>query len=406
MRKTLGRRSLASAFALVLIAGGLFAAPAAFGADGEPPADDREANDKVLSATVNDELVATMDALEAYGLVGAKSEIRAQVLQTEIAGDGHLILRYYDSNPGPSDPFQTALAEMPATPLRVEAVPVKVDPEKLNALAQKLSTPGDDSLAAFGVTSVNSVEIDGTTGQLTVYVSGDIHGLEGTRSVLVNELPVHLEQDGVVDFQSRDADGAPWSGGAQLRATATAGYPDCTAGFNWVRWDSGQAMGSTAEHCYEGTGSPYWYNGSNWFGTRYFYTSSRDAILFQGNGYNPNVFVGSATTNDLRWVTGAVASEPVGTAIALSGGRSGLNAGTILSTTIYASGKGPFRETTVTACMRGDSGGPWLTTTTAGAAIAHGQHGGIRRLAGTSRCFYMPVTPISAALAANIYRAW
>ncbi len=100
-----------------------------------------------------------------------------------------------------------------------------------------------------------------------------------------------------------------------------------------------------------------------------------------------------------------MASEPVSSAIALSGGKSGLHAGTIRNIAFTSGGKGPWRETTVSACQGGDSGGPWLTTMSgSGDVIAHGQHGGVREYAdGSLRCFYMPVTPISAALEASLY---
>lgn len=76
--------------------------------------------------------------------------------------------------------------------------------------------------------------------------------------------------------------------------------------------------------------------------------------------------------------------------------------GTILSETRYYQGAGPFRLTTVDACMGGDSGGPWLTTRNDGKAIAHGQHFGYFTVSGIVRCAYMPVTPISAELSASL----
>lgn len=178
----------------------------------------------------------------------------------------------------------------------------------------------------------------------------------------------------------------------------------CTAGFNWRKWGTTEQMGSTAEHCYEDTGSSNWYNGSAYYGQRYYFNKSRDAMLIRSSpsgSYNNAVFVGGPSTNDIRLVTSASGDVASGV-IAFGGGVSNYNSGTIKNATFYASGKGPYRLTSVHTCVGGDSGGPWLTAHSNLTINAMGQHGGYYSGPAGAGCAYMPVVRISAALSASV----
>jgi hypothetical protein len=389
------------AFALI---GAIAPAHAEQGPD-EPPEQQLSAEEveDLLSQTVNDTLYETIAALEAAGIGGIGNEFPNHFAAWRVSDDGKTLEVFYNST-GDQVAVKALVTQVEkvasTAPMEVMAVAVDFDPAARSNLAQRISADAEGWADQLGLGGIGRVDFDTITGDVTIVATDET---VTPSSIEIEGTPVSVVGDrGEVKFQNRAVDGAPWTGGAKLRFDTSSGGADCTLGFTWVRWDTSEVMGGTADHCYSlGGGNPYYYNGSALVGYRHFYSTARDSMLLRSspqNQFRPSVFVGDAVTWDSRYVHSAVASPPVGTPIALSAARSGLHVGTILSSTTYSGGRGPFQYTTVSACLDGDSGGPWLTTLANGRAVAHGQHVGIIG----SNCLYMQVTLISAALSATL----
>ena len=397
-----------SMFAVALLASAtLLAAPhAVLAAPDTNNGNDAEI-DATLAPTANDRLFETSRQLEAAGVLGARSELAAIIADSRIADDGTWELLYFAGHARATTVLKLIDKVNAAAPLEVRAIPVDTDPVTLHKLAERISLGSESDLELLGVPSISGVRVDAERGVLIINVPSDATAQAG--DPVIEGVPVEFDSNVNVQTQSRDWDWAPWTGGVALRNSATLGEADCTAGFNWSRWADGEKMGSTAEHCYNTTTQSWRYNHGNPVGQRYYYNSSRDVFLmrsYQGaNKFAPNVFVGETTTNTTRTVVGSMASPPVNGAVALSGARSGLHTGKILYNGYYYNGIGPITVTDGTFCRRGDSGGPWLATNSAGNVIAYGQHhGGFTNNAGTVvyNCLFIPVTPISATMQATI----
>lgn len=355
--------------------------------------------DNFLRSVVQEDLYQTQVALEDAGVYGVGSIYDAVILDSELTAENELVIRY-----NPQDPLSPSLLEAidraaTQAPLTVRATPINVDPGELQELATEISLGGDYWLSAFGVPDIVAVLTDGRTGQLTVSTSADIE----PRETVVEGVTFILTGNAIVDFQSRASDYAPWTGGGLLTNGSSA---TCTMGFNWRKWAPTEFMGSTAEHCFEATGSSWWYNNGNSVGVRYYYSTTRDTMLFRSptiNQFNNTVWVGGPYTNDLRTVTSASATDVFGAVVAFGGGYSGYASGTNSYGGLTLGGKGPWRLTNIHSCIGGDSGAPWLTAHSDLTINAEGQHGGYyNNGAGLAGCFYMPVTPIAAALNASI----
>lgn len=382
-----------SACGLVLLgiaAGPVVAAPVD---DGLGPISEETAS--VLDSVSQDDVINSMLALEKVGAIGAEGVYDGLYLGSELV-DGDTIVVRYNNTAEAARKFESLVrAAAEEAPLKIELRGVAVDPGALNRLAAEVSAGDSTKLRALGVTGVSAVGIDDTTGELTVQVSGKTP----RSAAVIDGVKVNFAPSATVDFQSRQLDSNPWSGGALLNGGR------CTAGFNWKKWSSGEVMGSSAEHCFEATNISTWKNGAANWGTRYYYSKPVDAFLSRSNPqgqYSATAFLGGPSSNDFRKVTTASA-DVSGGVVAFGGGVSGLSAGKNTSFTFYASGKGPFRLTTVTSCVGGDSGGPWLTTHSNRTINAIGQHGGYYDDGSRRGCFYMPVTKISGALSASIY---
>lgn len=206
-----------------------------------------------------------------------------------------------------------------------------------------------------------------------------------------------------VDWQvGRTSDFSPWSSGDRI----TAGIYECTSGFNWKKWGTGEYMGMTADHCAVAGGLTWKTAGVSW-GTGVQSDPVKDAILMRaasGSSFNTaTAYVGGATTSDLRRVYTFRATPMFNDIVALSGATGGLGNGKIIKTDFSASGVFPIVLVNYTGCMSGDSGGPWLTTQAGtGYVEAWGQHEGKFLYQGAYYCGFMPLNPISTALQASI----
>ena len=261
--------------------------------------------------------------------------------------------------------------------------------------------------AQLGLANVTATGVDPDTGEVIVYTSGrlstPVHRVVESGELGSGPVPVRVATSrGEFVEQSRLDDSAPWSGGGKLQPTTSlAAQAYCTMGFVWKKWGSGELMGSTAEHCYEAQHYTNWYNYGTYVGVRYYYDTQADAMFLRSSPasqFNPNVFVGDQYTTTLRWVVGASGGPILNAPVALSGGNSGLTVGHITGWGTYYLGKGPIVMTSLSTCIPGDSGSPWLTTESDGDVIAHGQHLGIFN----GSCGFIHVQTISAALSASI----
>ncbi|WP_448003590.1 hypothetical protein [Agromyces bauzanensis] len=313
--------------------------------------------DALLAQTVNDPLVATIAALEANGVGGVGNKFPAHFAGVEVINDGDQINVLYNAD---GDPHVLAsfLSEVEAVAsgatLKVLPVPVAFDPQQRAKIAQQIAADSKAWAVRLGLSSVSGVNFNTVSGEISI-LTPDEAVARASNIIEVDGVPVSVlggAEKGVP--QNRAVDYAPWSAGAWLRIGTQPGGADCTLGFTWKKWGTGEVMGGGANHCSIQTGSNNWFNGDKWVGTRYYYSFQTDSMLLRSptkGQFSASVFVGDVVTNDIRDVHGAVATEPVGGAVALSGARSGLHVGTILADTRYdESGRGPFRLTTIDAC--------------------------------------------------------
>ncbi|WP_173921711.1 hypothetical protein [Agromyces sp. Marseille-P2726] len=216
---------------------------------------------------------------------------------------------------------------------------------------------------------------------------------------------------GQPEAQTRYDDYAPWTGGLRLVAdTGLTSTIRCTSGFTWQVWSNLELRGSTAEHCNYLGGVSTFYNYGEYVGTRLGSDLAIDTMLIRSSPlsqFSASVFVGNYATSDIRSVTGADATPTIGEPVALSGGVSGLDIGWVNAVGQATIGEGgiflyPFVRTNYQECAEGDSGGPWLTTTATGDAIAHGQQYGHILVNGVKNCFYFHVQDISFAMSATL----
>lgn len=276
--------------------------------------------------------------------------------------------------------------------------------------ARSIAQDSKSWASKLGLDDIVGTDVDPATGAVLVFTSEPVEQARVPSPAFVGSIPIAVQgSSGGVDLQDRVDDYAPWTGGARIRHDSVATAPaECTLGFTWRKNETGELMGSTAEHCYEETGWSFWYNWGTFAGNRYYYNSVRDTTLLRGSpvgSFSASVFVGAATTGVIRDVNSAQPSVVINGAVALSGGISGLTVGSNISAGFFDSytGKGPMVRTTVSSCSAGDSGSPWLTTLSgSGDAVAHGQHVGRITVAGAYQCLYMPVSVIAPALTATI----
>lgn len=413
MRSMLNRRSALGVTGLILM-GVLMPVPATGAPNVSLPdnaADSaREEADRVLAQIpFKDELPAVSARLDKAGIFTKFPDVYGSAKVDPTTG---VLTVSYDgaTNPESARLFLDQLNTVSQrAELKIQAVDAGFSSAGRSELARKIATGHKAWAPQLGLRDIVGAEVNAETGGITVYTSEPASELGNRAAASAEGVAVSVVgSSGAVEFQSRVDDYAPWTGGARIRHDSVATGPaECTLGFTWRKNQSGELMGSTAEHCFEETGYSNWYNWGAFVGTRYYYSNVRDTTLLRGSpqsSFSASVFVGSATTSDIRDVNNAQPSPIVGGAIALSGGISGLTVGENLATGFYAqSGEGPMVRTSVSTCAGGDSGSPWLTTLAgSGDAVAHGQHVGRVSVGGQWQCLYMPVFAIASALTATI----
>ncbi|MDR6866087.1 hypothetical protein J2Y69_000672 [Microbacterium resistens] len=107
---------------------------------------------------------------------------------------------YAADDPVPASPAPEVLSKAVH---RAQAVPENVDPQRLNTLAQELSEAGADARVALGVETINSVEVHATADGLTVFTSDTLSAGDKARILLIDGIPVRLDEGGEVVLQSR-----------------------------------------------------------------------------------------------------------------------------------------------------------------------------------------------------------
>lgn len=309
-------------------------------------------------------------------------------------------------------------------PVTLAFTTVKYSKARLLAAADELISTSETW--APGLTGLSYAGPDTALG--TVVLGVDLKNLAAWRTALPNaraKVPVTVrgEAESGIDFQSRQVDYSPWSGGQTIYGTRSTGSgaleTTCTAGWTWVRWSGLGDAASTAEHCvnlrdgsgnYLGTSYTPWRNlgTEGLVGAAVKTSPAADAALLQssGQGYSATVWVGGVDTTDLRPVQSAAASDSIGEQVALSGAATGLHVGTVIATDYpIALASGTLRVTILGTAISldGDSGGPMLQTYSgSGNARAKGMLIGLRSYSGSSRTIYTQITRISSFLSASI----
>lgn len=407
-----GCRVVAGAGCAAMLVSALTFAPA-FASEGA----DADAGGGIAGIT-DQALDDTLQMLQDAGVSDANPAFRGKTTLEVTEGGKGLTLRY----DGSADNAATLRAAIDSV-IGKTAIPVTVKQSDFSisgreALATALMTPSSGLAKLYGIGSPTSAAVNQVTGEVSVTLQGPVPAgarlSNGKDQIDVDGVPVQLipGAEVSVDFQvSRNADAAPWSGGIDMHN----GSASLSQGFTWRKWGTGELMGSTAEHGYQVTGITSWYNNASLVGNRYYYNVAADTSLLRsspGSSFNANMYIGSATTTERRWVVSAVDTIPSGLQTALNG-ASGLKPaatigpfsftipGAVSGTTI-----GPIRYVNSSNCLSGDSGGPWIRTNNDGTIIAVGQHVGLvtNGFYGVyNDCAFVPVVQISSALSASIY---
>jgi hypothetical protein len=300
-----------------------------------------------------------------------------------------------------------------------------------------LSLAGQDALlhdfldgrAAWGGESarrkVVSASIDPKTGRLDATVTGDLASLqEAAHRRFGDAVSLRLgrpPQEQYGGFDRYGNGGYPyWASGIPLWETYVVGLetPACTAGFKWKRWSDDLRYASTAGHCW----AP---------GTNVFYTNTQQRMGYVGTKYLNNgenidfefirltvgapdnsIAVGGKFDTNNAYVTMADNDGTnTGVEVCSSGANSGLVCGKIInrkSAVVRLSGVITYNLTCVEAdsrlTLRGDSGGPWLSTDSAGHVKAWGQHLGTADCDndGADEMVFSTVKNISARVGATL----
>lgn len=386
---------------------------------------------RVIEQLGDDDFNATVQMIQDAGINELNPEFAGDVL-TDGFTEGTLVLRYLESAPSATKVLSIVESLKGKTPVPIVAEPTQVDIGNLNETAAVLTANNGDLAREHGIANVTGVETNLLTGRIILLTSDQAsvdaaaRNADGTPSIMIDGIPVEVayEPAGAAEagFQaSRVNDDPSWSGaihllsGTGLTNPATGMTFDCTAGFNWRKWGTNEILGSTAEHCHRYTGVSTWRNAGTIVGNRYYYDIAADTFLMRSDGwnsrFNPNVYFGSRTTSDRRWVVADVTTNQAGRQVALNSGW-GLRAPAVVlpyTRTVATSWGtiGPIQFADTTACDSGDSGGPWLQTYTNGDVIGVGQHSGrfgVAELGGAARCGFIPQVQISAELSASIYK--
>lgn len=224
--------------------------------------------ESILDQTVNDPLVNATAALEAAGVGGVKNEFTEVFAGIEVVNAGDQLQVYYNANANNPvlEDFLTRVQTVAAVAdLKVLPVPVTFDPQLRADLAREISANSEEWAKRLGVSSVSSVSFDTVSGQISI-LTPDSHSARGFESLEVEGIPVSVVVDGEAKVvpQNRSVDAAPWTGGSRLKYLGSTNATDCTMGFNWRKWGTTEAMGSTANHCFSLTGFSNWYNSGSY----------------------------------------------------------------------------------------------------------------------------------------------
>lgn len=395
---------LAAAAALCVVGVG----SAAYAANPGPNQKPDPAADALLAPTANQKMQQTLALLEKYNVDDRNADYKGAYSLEQLDNGTKLLARYSTNHPASARLLEALKQVQKEAPLPIELVPFTFDLAKSNVVAAQIMAKDSILAVKYGLTPTIAV-VDQATGTVNVETSdtspeAQSLGTNGELMVALDgvNIDVRIGSGKPIDYQySRNSDAAPWSGGIAL----DNGAYGVTASFTWRHWGDNELMLATAEHAWEESGVSTWYN-NGVVGTRYYYNTATDATLLRSSPlsqFNPNIYVGSSTTTDVRPVVGALNNLPLGTALALDG-RWGLQAATSVGWQgAYSSRKGPFVLTYSGSCQPGDSGGPWIQTDASGNVIAAGQHVGRAYYSGAYRCIISPLGPISTAMGASIY---
>lgn len=207
----------------------------AVGADtpSDPPESSSEI-DRVLAPTENDDILATLQMLEAAGINELDSPYKGLTV-VENRGD-HLVV-HYTAGTANSDAIVRAVEQVAAAaPAKVVAQATDVNPGRISELAGRIADSNDPVGHEHGIMNVTSVSFDQLTGVITVHV--DDPAFTKPRELLIEGLSVTVVSDGTKHVLSNRINDSPnWSGGINMKHDSSI-LPTyvCGAGFNWKKW--------------------------------------------------------------------------------------------------------------------------------------------------------------------------
>lgn len=191
-KNSLNYIGMASATGLLLVS--LFGGPVA-GAQEQP--NSTADGHKTLKQVADDKLIETMAALEASGAIGSNNQFDDLYLGSELVDSGTLIVRYNAKSPNAAEFAKSVAEASKSAPLKLKLTGVNVDPGALRRMASEISAGGDTWLHILGVKDIQAVEVNQTTGELTVRTSGagsaatiTVHGVKIT---IVGGASVHYQ---------------------------------------------------------------------------------------------------------------------------------------------------------------------------------------------------------------------
>lgn len=238
------RRTIFAALAasLILVAAPFLAKQAA--ADGPAPDDSLAPIETLFHDQLNDLLVGLDSLAIAYPNVYAGAEVADRRVSVWVVRES-----------ADSEAFYEALETLASEASEVDVVTLEAD---LSDAEVKQAMQDIHEFGIPGVAmAVEWTSYDPARREVTVITSdrSDDGSAESSAEIMSRSglrVGVRVVHDGSeVRTESGNSGGTPWFGASTLHG----GGSRCTAGFTWKKWGSGELMGSTAEHCFEGTGT-------------------------------------------------------------------------------------------------------------------------------------------------------
>lgn len=183
---------LASAGGLILV--GLFGGQVA-SAQERPNSTDN--GDVLLKQVVDTKMIETMSALESAGAIGPNNQFADLYWGSELVDSGTLVVRYNLKSPKAAEFARSVTEASKSAPLKLKLTGINIDPGAVRRLASDISVGSAKWLKALGVQDIQAVEINETTGELTVQTSGEVSlpavTIDGVKIAIAGGATVHFQ---------------------------------------------------------------------------------------------------------------------------------------------------------------------------------------------------------------------